>query len=115
MEAVRSHCDGRVQPPISLWITGHPHGGWGVQKVTHQAPPKGICIGLKLLFHLFSLRIHLRHVFLHQVDKKRRKDEGQEPDVPGGDELLERAEDKGRGPWRPWGRCWRWSPALPAL
>ena len=38
--------------------------------VTHQAPPQGICVGLKFLFHLFSLGIHLRHIFLNQVDEK---------------------------------------------
>lgn len=43
----------------------------GVFKVvTHQAPPQGICIGLKLLFHLSALCVYLRHVFLNQVDKE---------------------------------------------
>lgn len=38
--------------------------------MTHQAPPEGVCIGLKLLLHLFPLGIYLRHVFLNQVDKE---------------------------------------------
>lgn len=68
--------------------------------VTHQAPPQGICIGLKLLFHLLSLCIHLWDIFLNQVDKKWRKDECQETDVPGGDEFLkESAEDIKSGDW----------------
>lgn len=66
--------------------------------VTHQTPPEGVCVGLELLFHLSSLRIHLRHILLNQVDQKRRQDERQEPDVPGGDELLgEQAADQGGG------------------
>lgn len=89
--------------------------------VTHQTPPKGICVGLKLLFHLSSLCIHLWHILLNQVDKKRRQDERQEPDVPGGDELLgEEAVDKGGGHCEVPGGCrrqthWSWSPGLPAL
>lgn len=68
--------------------------------VTHQAPPQGICIGLKLLFHLLSLCIHFWDIFLNQVDKKWRKDECQETDVPGGDEFLkESAVDMKIGHW----------------
>lgn len=64
-------------------------------KVTHQAPPQGICIGLKLLFHLLSLGVHLWHILFHQVDKKWRKDERQEADVPGSDEFLEQRTTEG--------------------
>lgn len=58
-------------PALLLSVSIFSHRGSGVFKVvTHQAPPKGICVGLKLLFHLSSLSVHLWDVFLNQVDKK---------------------------------------------
>lgn len=64
-------CPGHVS--VLSVPTGLVSGGEG--RETHQPPPQGISIGLKLLFHLLSLGIHFGHILLHQVDKKRRKDE----------------------------------------
>lgn len=47
----------------------------------YQPPPQGIGVGLELLVGLL----------LHGVDQEGGQDEAQEADVPGGDELLQRA------------------------
>lgn len=57
------------RPPHPSHLPTDPHRA-AFKVVTHQAPPQGICVGLKFLFHLFSLGIHLRHIFLNQVDEK---------------------------------------------